>query len=178
AGGDVRPALPAVAAHVDDAVVGPGPEDAGLLRRFRDGEDDARVLDADVVAGQAPRPLLPRLVVEREVGADHLPRVAAVGGHVHVLAADVDLVVVVGRDRHREGPDEAVLDVGRGPARRGLGPDLDVAGGVRAQVVARDDAAHAAEARGARPDDVRILRVRRGPAALNPRPRAPHDAGD
>ncbi len=40
---------------------------------------DAGVLDADVVGGEPARAALPGLVVEREVGGDHLPALAAVG---------------------------------------------------------------------------------------------------
>ena len=56
------------------------------------------------------------LVVEREVGPDHLPALAAVARAMHVLAADVDRVVVVRRDVERRVPHEAVLHAAR-PAR-------------------------------------------------------------
>ena len=51
--GDVRPAAAAVLRDVHLAVVGAGPDQPGLEPRLRDGEDHARVLDADVV-GREP----------------------------------------------------------------------------------------------------------------------------
>src|SRR6185503_243697 len=116
-------------------------------------EHHAGVLDADVVGRQAAGALLPRLVVQRQIRADHLPALSAVGGLMHVLAADVDLVVVVRRNRQRHRPVEPVLQIG-GNAVGLIRPDLDVAGLPPPLVVAHDDAADAAGAGGAGPDDV------------------------
>ena len=89
----VRPGLPAVARHLHLTVIGARPDQAALPRRF--GEKDNRfVTGAAVVAGEAARGSLSILVVQRQVGADHLPALAAVGCLVNVLAADVDLVVI------------------------------------------------------------------------------------
>src|SRR6202023_1292772 len=136
------------------------------------------VFHADVVGGQAARGLLAGLVVQGEVGADHLPGDAAVGGLVDVLAADVDPVVVMRGDGQRERPIEAVLQVGGRPAGRRPGPDLDAARGVGAHVVAGDDAADAAGAGRAGPDDVRVLRIGRRPPALAAADAGPHAARD
>src|SRR5579864_2022043 len=176
--GHVGPGLAAVLGELQLAVVGPGPDEARLQPRLGDREDDAGVLDADVVGGEAAGDLLARLVVQGEVGADHLPGGAGVGGLVDVLAADVDAVVVVRGDGQRERPEEAVLQVGGRPAGRPPGPDLDAARGVGAHVVAGDDAAAAAGAGGAGPDDVRVLRIGRRPAALAAADAGPHAAGD
>ena len=105
---DVGPGLAAVARELHQAVVGAGPDEPLLARRFGDAEDHARVLDADVVGREAAGAAHLRLVVERQVRADHLPALAAVGRAVHVLAADVDRVVIVRRDVQRRVPHEAV----------------------------------------------------------------------
>src|SRR6202023_2976610 len=136
------------------------------------------VFHADVVGGEAAGDLLARLVVQGEVGADHLPGGAAVRGLVDVLAADVEPVVVVRGDGQRERPEEAVFQVGGRPAGRPPGPDLDAARGVGAHVVAGDDAAAAAGAGRAGPDDVRVLRIGRRPAALAAADAGPHAARD
>src|ERR1019366_6969935 len=100
------------------------------------------------------------------VGADDVPTAAAVRRLVHDLAADVDLVVVVRRDREGRVPDESVLDVRRRIPARAERPDLDVLSRARAFVVSYDDAAYASRSGCGRPDEVRIHRVRRRPAAL------------
>src|SRR4029079_4667317 len=95
------------------------------------------------------------------------PGLAAVAGGVDVLAADIDRVVVVGRDHHGAGPVAAVIQLARRVAGGHLRPDLDVVGDPGPHVVARDDTAYAAEARGAGPDEVGGLRVGWGRAALS-----------
>src|ERR1041384_2321080 len=175
-GGDVGPALPAVLGELHQPVIGPRPDEPGLEPRLGDGEHDARVLDADVVGGPAARDLLRALVVPGQIGADHLPAVAAVGGLVDVLASGVDALGVVGADGERRGPDEPVLEVGGGPPAGALRPDLHVPRGAGAEVVAEHEAAPAAGARRGGPDDVGVGRVRRGPAALAAGHRVPHAA--
>src|SRR5260370_1393829 len=120
----------------------------------------------------------PRFVVQREVRADRLPGGAAVGRLMDVLAADVDPVVVVRRDRQRERPYETVLQIRGRPADRGARPDLYATGGVGARVVTGDDPDDAAEARRARPHDGRVLGVGGRPAALAAADAHPHAARD
>src|SRR5439155_996240 len=144
--------LAAVARHLHQTIVGADPDHARLLRRLGDRVNDAAVLDADVVGRQTARACLSSLVVQREVWTDFLPALAAVGRLMQVLAADVDLVVIVRRDMERRVPDEAVLQVGR-RAVRVLGPYFDVAHLAPALVVANDDAADAAGAGRGGPDD-------------------------
>src|SRR5262249_41598303 len=132
---------------------------------------------ADVVRREAAGALLPALVVQRQIGAYLLPALAAVGRLMDVLAAGVDLVVIVRRDVERRVPHEAVLEIRR-HAVLVVGPHLDVAQRRRALVVAHEDAADAARARGGGPDDVGIARIRRRPAALAAADRVPHPARD
>src|SRR5205085_11780666 len=68
--GDVGPARAGVARQLDLSVVAAGPGHALLAGRLGDREDDAGVLDADVVRREAARALLPRLVVEGEIRTD------------------------------------------------------------------------------------------------------------
>src|SRR6185295_2699790 len=105
-------------------------------------------------------------VVERQIGADRLPGLAAVGRAMHELRPRIDRVVIVRRDGDRERPVEAVLQVARGGTDRGLRPDLDLARHPRALVEPLDGAAEAAEAGAARPDDVVVDRIGNRPAAL------------
>ena len=112
----VRPALAAVARHLNEAVVGAGPDHARLLRRLGNAVDDVEVLDTDVVGRESAGALLLALVVERQVRTDLLPALAAVGRLMDELAAGVDLVVIVRRDVERRVPDEAVSS-GRPPDR-------------------------------------------------------------
>ena len=114
------------------------------------------------------------LVVPREVGTDHAPASSAVLRHVHELAARVDRVVVVRRDRERRVPHEAILDVGRGMPARAQRPHLDVLSRARALVEADDDAAAAPGAGRRRPDDVRVDGIGRRPPALAALARACH----
>ena len=98
---DVAPGLAGIARHLQVAVVGAGPEDAGFRGRFGDG-GDAWPIDHAIVAGERfHRPTLPRMVWYRgpaagEVFAEAGPGVAVVGGFEEVVAAVVDGVVVVG----------------------------------------------------------------------------------
>src|SRR5262249_20349294 len=139
--------------------------------------DDAAVLDADVVGRQAARALLPALVVQRDVGADLLPALAAVGRLMQVLAADVNLVVIVRRDVERRVPHEPVFQI-RGRSVRILRPHFDVAQLPPVLLVPDDDAADAAGTGGGRPDDVGIDRIGRGESALAAADRVPHAARD
>ncbi len=113
---DVGPGDAAVAGELDVAVVGADPEEAGKLRRFRDGDDGAVGLGARDVgrhaAGRA-RPVGPvlrgvlGLVVHRQVGADDHPVVAPVGRPEQVVAAEVERLGIVRRKDDRRAPVEA-----------------------------------------------------------------------
>src|SRR5205823_431266 len=108
----------------------------------------------------AARPLL-RLVVAREVRADHLPRLALVRRAEEVVARGVERVRLVRREEDGIAPLEAVLHAFRAPAHRVFGPDVDGAELLRAVVVARQ-----VSAVGAGEDDVRVAGLRRDPARL------------
>src|SRR6185437_8311167 len=97
---------------------------------------------------------------------------------VHELAAGIEGVVVEGREHQRELPHEAVLHLAGVRPQGIIGPDFDVADLPRTQIHAGNDAAHAAIARAARPDDVRVHWIRLGPAALAAADRMPGRAGD
>src|SRR5882762_84484 len=83
-----------------------------------------------------------------------------------ILAADVELVVIVRRDCQRHGPDESIFQIGGGGTVGLIRPNLYVTSLAGCQVEAFDNAADAARSGGAGPDDVVIDRVRRGPTAL------------
>ena len=96
---------------------------------------------------------------------------------MEILAADVNLVVIVRRDVERRVPDEPILQIGR-RSIFAVRPDLHVAHLPAAFVVADDDAADASRAGGGGPDDVRIDRIGRRKAALAASDRVPHAARD
>src|SRR5262249_1909308 len=133
---DVFPHLAAVARDVDKPVVAAGPDHAGLLRRLGHGENGVVDFHPGVVARDgAAGPLLLRLVVARQVGADRLPGLAAVGTAEEHVGGVVDGVPVVRRDGDRRRPLEAVAQV-FGAVAGGVGRvDADVAGLARAVVV-------------------------------------------
>ena len=148
--------------------------------RLGDAEHRARVLHADVVAGEAARKAHAAAVVQRQVRADHLPALAAVASAVHVLAPYVDRLVVVRGDVHGGIPDEAVPDtLCRAPAL--LRPHLDAPPLAPFLLVAHHDAAHHARPGGRGPDDVGVDRIRGGKPALaaaHVMPHAARNAGD
>ena len=109
-------------------------------RRLRHGEDRAVVLGSGVVAGDGPsRPALLRLVVPRQVAADRGPGLPAVPRAEQHVAAVVDGLRVVRRDRDRGRPLEAVAGKGRPVPGGVVRPGGDVARLPRAVVVARQD---------------------------------------
>src|SRR5262245_52844744 len=85
---------------------------------------------------------------------------------MNVLAADVNLSVIVRRDCERQGPNEAILQLFCWPTVSLVGPDFDIARLPVAHVVALDDAADTARTGGTGPDDVAVYGIRRGPAAF------------
>src|SRR5438067_1666585 len=97
---------------------------------------------------------------------------------MHVLAACVDRVVIVRRDRDRERPVEAILH-GAGRCADGhLGPDLHLARLTRAFVEPLHGSAEAAKSGAGRPDDVVVHRIGNRPSALAAGDRVPHAARD
>ena len=111
---DLRPVLAVVAREVQQPVVAAGPQQARRHRRFLEREDRVVDLDAGVVARDAlaARVVLLRLVVAREIRADHVPGLPAVLRSVHELRRRVDDVGVVRRHADRRVPLEAVFHVG------------------------------------------------------------------
>ncbi len=91
-----------------------------------DAVQHCTVIGLEVVGRGAARVFLMAFDVPGEVGTDHGVAVTHVRRHVNALAADIDLLVVVGRNFDGEGPVEAFLDPLRRPADGRLGPNLDV----------------------------------------------------
>ena len=111
----------AVARHPDVAVVGAGPNEIGAQRRRSDRVDDAVARDA-VVVGERRRVEIRRraFVCAREIGADDLPRLAAVARAKDVLVSEVERRAVDRRERERQRPRVA-------PDRSGMRDDrIDV----------------------------------------------------
>src|SRR5207247_6402819 len=160
------PRLPAVARHLQQAVVGAGPDHGRVLRTRRDREDRVVVLDAGVVLGDgaAGRPLF-RLVVAGQVRADRPPALPLVAGLEQHLRRDEQITGVEWREDDGERPLKAVFEIRRAPAHRVVGPCVDRPLLSGAVVVARDEAAVTP-----REDNVRIVLTRGDPAALA----APH----
>ena len=163
---------------MDQPVVGARPDQPRLRRTLVNRVDHAAVLHPDVVGGEAAGDGLPLAVVGGQVRADLLPALAAVRGAVDMLAAHIDGVAVVRREEQREDPLEPVAQRLRRPAHRALRPHLHLPELPGSLVVADHDPAGRARSRGARPDDVRVLRVRGGEAALAAADRVPHPAGN
>ncbi len=160
------------------SIVGARPDQALLFRRLGQRENHAGIFHADVVGSEPSRNLLAAFVVACQVGTDDLPAIAAIGGHVHKLAAHVNSVVVVGRNGDGEFPIEAVLRLRRRRAGHIVGPHLDLAVLVRTLVKARYRAADAARSGSRGPDDVVVNRIRHGEAALASGHRVPRAARD
>ncbi len=104
----VRPRAAVILRQLHLAVVGAHPDRAGPQRRLRDRRDRA--------VGHVQADL--RRVVRREVGADFLPRVAAVERAEQDLRAGVDDLRVVRRERDRRDPVVAKPRLALRPRRR------------------------------------------------------------
>src|SRR5215831_123718 len=163
---NISPRLAAIAGDLHLAIIGAGPNRAGCLRRFRNRKDDAGVFNSNIVAGQPARESLLAPVVQRQIGTDFLPAVAAVSRLMHVLAADIDFVVIVRRDRQRHSPDKTIFQIGRDLTANVFRPHFYIARLPGFQVEDFDDAADTARAGSARPDDVIVDRIGCGPTAL------------
>ncbi len=122
----ILPVAPAVAADMNEAVVGAGPEQPFLIRRFYGGKDGAVVLHSCVVFGDgtAGRAEFGG-VVAGQVGADDVPALAAVGGGVEVIGGGVEFFGIVGREENGEVPLEAVLHTFCAVSDGVVGPHVD-----------------------------------------------------
>ena len=145
----VRPRLTAVASDLHLAIVCARPNRSRFFRRFSYGENYAGVFDADVVARQSAGESLLAFVVLSQIGADDLPAIAAVGCLMNELTADVNLVVIVRRDRQRHRPHETILEICSDFAANIFRPHFDIASLSGFQVEDFDDAANAAGTRSA-----------------------------
>ena len=175
---DVGPILSAVARDLHESVVRACPDHTRLFRGLRDGENRARIFHADVVGSESAGDLLPALVVAGQVGADDLPAIPTVRRDVDILAAHVNFIVIVRRNRNRELPVESVLCLRGAGSGNIFGPDLDLARLVIPFVEARYGPAYTARACAAGPDNVVVHRIWRGEAAFTPGHRMPDTARD
>ncbi len=163
---DIGPVFSAVARDLHQPIVGARPDHARFFRRLRNRENRARIFHADVVGSEPAGNSLPAFVVARQVGTDNLPAIAAISCDVHKLAAHINLVVIVRRNRDREFPVKPILHFRRGCSGNVHRPNLDFAGLAIPFVEARHRAADASRAGAARPDDVVVHGIRRGESAL------------
>ena len=110
----VRPVLAAVARHVHEAVVRPGPDDIDVSLARREREHRGVDLRTVHVVRDRPARVTHRLrIVPGEIAADPLPRVAAIRRLPHVLRRGVeDVGIDVGED-DRVRPLPAFLDRAR-----------------------------------------------------------------
>src|SRR5712671_4459771 len=102
--------------------------------------------------------------VEGQVWADRLPRLPGVGRHHDVLSADVDPIVVVGRNQDWYVPVEAILHVGWFYAEESIWPRRDRAGFPSFQI----QPAYVSVI-GTNPEDVFIARIRYHKSTLTTR---------
>jgi len=94
---------------MQQAIVGSSPYNSFLDRRFRDSEQNASVLNRQVIERQTSGRSHLSGVIGTEVRADDLPAFASIVCDMHILASHVDFVVVMGRDVDGEGPIETVF---------------------------------------------------------------------
>src|SRR5690349_19265017 len=85
---------------------------------------------------------------------------------MYVLAADVQDVMVMSRQREWHRPHKAVLEAVRRPADRRHRPDLDVLHELRPSIVSCDDATDGSRPGSARPHEIAIHGIRCGPATF------------
>ena len=176
-GGPVGPGRPPVPGELDLAVVGADPDLSLCQGREGQGEDRRPHRRARVVEGQPAGTTHELGIGGGQVGAHDLPALTAARGAVDDVGADVDLLVIVRRDRDGERPLEAVFHVLGAADLQGLGPDRDVPAVARREVVAVQETVVAA-----RPDDVLFHGVgdreaRLAPADLVPGPHRDLAAG-
>src|SRR5689334_7254592 len=92
------------------------------------------------------------------------------------LAADINLLVIVRRDREGKRPDKAILHVRRRRAVGLIRPNFNAPHLPVAQIKLLDDAADTSRTRSAGPHDIRIHRIRRRPTTLAAADRLPRTA--
>ena len=172
-GGDVGPVRAAIQGDMHEPVVRTGPDHALLQRRFGDGKDDA-VLRARVHGRQAGHALQSADVTGGKVRADGLPAMSGVDGHVHILAADVNPIVVMGRNHEGKGSVEPIPEVDIRPAPGVVRPHADFALLAGAQIV---DIQRAAGMAGG-PDDVVVHGIGHGNAGFGASDGMPFASGD
>ncbi len=93
---DIGPVLPTVPCYLHQAIVGAGPDQAFFQGDSARAKTQQPYVGLRVVRREATGSFLLALIIGREIGADHCPTVATIGRLVHVLAADIDSVVIVG----------------------------------------------------------------------------------
>ena len=124
----VVPVLAAIARHVNQTIVGAGPNHTLLQRRFHHRKDRAVVLDAGVVFGDwAARWSLLRLVVARQIGTDNLPALSFIDRFEKHVASGVKRVGIVRRKENGKVPLKPVLQNVRAGAHRIIRIRRDVA---------------------------------------------------
>ena len=140
--GHVGPGLAAVAGHLHDAVVRAGPDQIAVL--LARGQREHRAVDlraVHVVRDRTARIPHRLRVVPRQVAADRVPRVAAVGRLPHALRRGVEHVRVGVREDDRVGPLPPLLDVPRRLTGEEAGVGAHFLQLARALVVAREERA-------------------------------------
>src|SRR5580765_1897054 len=85
---------------------------------------------------------------------------------MNVLAADINLIVVVRRDCQRHRPHEAIFEISGDIAAGVIRPHFDIASLSGLQIENLDNATDAAGTGGARPNNIVIDRIGRGPTTL------------
>src|SRR6185295_8478194 len=95
---------------------------------------------------------------------------------MNILTTDVQLVVIMRRDRERHGPNKSVFEIRGDRAIDLIRPNFNVTTLTGGQVEAFDDATDTSRSRRTRPDNVVVDRVRRGPTALTAAHRLPGTA--
>ena len=141
--------------------------------RLGNGKEYAAISGTAIVRGQPPRSLLFALVVGSQIGTDDTPAMSSIGRNMHMLAANIDLVVVVGRYCQGKVPLEAIFQFGSRPIKATLRPDINRSLVARPQIEAVECSVVAT-----RPNDIVVDRIGSGKAGLPTAHRLPHAHGD
>ncbi len=103
--------LAAVARDVDQAVVGAGPDGVHVFGRGRDGENGRVDFGAVLILGDGAAGIAQRFRIGAgQIGADHLPGLALIGGLPEMLRRGVENVRIDGIEDDGEGPLPALLE--------------------------------------------------------------------
>ena len=160
--GHVLPGLPAVPGQMHEAVVGSGPDGAGVMPRGGHREDGRVVLDAGLVPGDGPTGGLEGgLVRHGQVGADLFPALPPVLRPPETLRRGVHHVGAERRREDGERPLESLAQLPRGVPHGIDRPDLHAAGLPGRAVVRRELAPVASGI-----EELRIDHVLLDPSAL------------